>query len=119
MMLTGTRLDTLFMEKTTHMPGKPNLHWTQPPLFERSKWETLRFGDVVDLVSETNRNPRLIGLPAISGWSTWSLVYCTFRHGANGCMVSPSPGVGAMGRCSSASGGLTSASWQWLIAMPW
>lgn len=46
---------------------KPNPNWAQLPLFDRSKWETVRFGDVVDLVSDTSRNPEAEGITRFIG----------------------------------------------------
>lgn len=37
------------------------------PLFDRSKWETVRFGEVVELVSETSRNPEAEGITRYIG----------------------------------------------------
>lgn len=44
-----------------------NPDWAQLPLFDRSKWETVRFGDVVDLVSDTSRNPEAEGITRYIG----------------------------------------------------
>jgi type I restriction enzyme S subunit len=52
---------------STRPPAMPNPNWAQLPLFDRSKWETVRFGDVVDLVSETSRNPEAEGITRFIG----------------------------------------------------
>ena len=45
-----------------------NRDWAKLPLFDRSKWQRVRFGDVVENLNETGRNPhksdieRFIGL---------------------------------------------------------
>ena len=46
---------------------RANPHCAQLPLFDRSKWETVRFGDVVELVSETSRNPEAEGITRYIG----------------------------------------------------
>lgn len=59
------------MRMTTVAPSatalKPNPNWAQLPLFDRSNWETVRFGDVVDLVSDTSRNPEAEGITRYIG----------------------------------------------------
>ena len=59
------------MRMTTVAPSatalKPNPNWAQLPLFDRSKWETVRFGDVVNLVSDTSRNPEVEGITRYIG----------------------------------------------------
>lgn len=45
----------------------PNPHWAQLPLFDRSKWKTVRFGDVVELISETSRDPASEGITRYIG----------------------------------------------------
>ncbi len=52
---------------STLMNVKPNPNWAQLPLFDRSKWESVRFGDVVDLVSDTSRNPEAEGITRFIG----------------------------------------------------
>lgn len=44
-----------------------NPNWAQLPLFDRSKWEPVRFGDVVELVSDTSRNPEAEGITRFIG----------------------------------------------------
>ena len=63
---------------------RPNPDWAKLPLFDRSKWQRVRFGDVVDNLNETERNPvatgieRFIGLehlePGSLHISTWGNV---------------------------------------------
>jgi type I restriction enzyme S subunit len=45
----------------------PGLELDVLPLFDRSNWESVRFGDVVDLVSETSRNPEAEGITRFIG----------------------------------------------------
>jgi type I restriction enzyme S subunit len=55
---------------TTTLPTldslRPNPHWAKLPLFDRKEWKTVRFGDVVENLNETERTPsgidRFIGL---------------------------------------------------------
>ncbi len=49
------------------MKEEPNPNWAQLPLFDRSKWKTVRFGDVVELVSDTVRDARKEGIDRYIG----------------------------------------------------
>ena len=50
------------MSRLTLNPDWPNL-----PVFDRSKWTRVRFGDVVQNVSETERNPEAVGIERFIG----------------------------------------------------
>jgi type I restriction enzyme S subunit len=41
---------------------RPNPHWASLPLFDRSGWTRVRFGDVVENVNETERSPAEAGI---------------------------------------------------------
>lgn len=45
----------------------PNPDWAKLPLFDRSKWQRVRFGDVVDNLNETERNPQEAGIERFIG----------------------------------------------------
>jgi type I restriction enzyme, S subunit len=49
--------------------SKPTLNqgWARLPLFDRSKWQRVRFGDVVNNLNETERNPATAGLERFIG----------------------------------------------------
>ena len=44
-----------------------NPDWAKLPLFDRSKWQRVRFGDVVENVNETERNPQEAGIERFIG----------------------------------------------------
>lgn len=53
------------MAKAARM--QPNPHWAKLPLFDRKGWKKVRFGDVVDLVNETCREPEAEGITRFIG----------------------------------------------------
>ena len=46
---------------------RPNPDWAKLPLFDRSKWQRVRFGDVVKNINETERNPSKAGVERFIG----------------------------------------------------
>ena len=44
-----------------------NPDWAKLPLFDRSKWQLVRFGDVVENVNETERDPVEAGIERFIG----------------------------------------------------
>ena len=44
-----------------------NPDWAKLPLFDRSKWQRVRFGDVVENLNETERNPEEAGIERFIG----------------------------------------------------
>ena len=46
---------------------KPNLDWAKLPIFDRKGWKTVRFGDVVENVNETERDPAGKGIERFIG----------------------------------------------------
>jgi type I restriction enzyme S subunit len=45
----------------------PNPDWAKLPLFDRKGWERVRFGDVVENINETERNPAEAGIERFIG----------------------------------------------------
>jgi type I restriction enzyme M protein len=45
----------------------PNLEWTSLPLFRRKNWTSVRFGDVVQNLNETEQDPAAAGLERFIG----------------------------------------------------
>lgn len=45
----------------------PNANWASLPLFDRSGWTRVRFGDVVENVNETERSPMEAGIDRFIG----------------------------------------------------
>ena len=46
---------------------RPNPQWAKLPIFDRSKWQRVRFGDVVENVNETERAPVEAGIERFIG----------------------------------------------------
>ena len=46
---------------------RPNPNWAKLPLFDRKGWKTVRFGDVVENVNETERAPAQAGIDRLIG----------------------------------------------------
>ncbi|MCX6349395.1 MAG: restriction endonuclease subunit S [Candidatus Aureabacteria bacterium] len=46
---------------------RPNPDWAKLPLFDRSKWQRVRFGDVVENLNETERDPKAAGIERFIG----------------------------------------------------
>lgn len=46
---------------------RANPEWAKLPLFDRSKWQRVRFGDVVENVNETERDPQSAGIERFIG----------------------------------------------------
>jgi type I restriction enzyme, S subunit len=51
----------------TMPPFTVNANWRSLPLFDHSRWQTVRFGDVVDNVNETEREPVEAGIECFIG----------------------------------------------------
>jgi hypothetical protein len=64
---------------------RPNSDWAKLPLFDRMGWKRISFGDVVENLNETERNPsaagieRFIGLEHLEPGCT-SVPGATWRH---------------------------------------
>jgi type I restriction enzyme S subunit len=64
-----------------------NPDWVKLPLFDRSKWQCVRFGDVVDNLNETERNPQGAGIERFIGLEhlePGSLHICNWGNVADG-----------------------------------
>ncbi|MBA4416478.1 MAG: hypothetical protein C0392_01000 [Syntrophus sp. (in: bacteria)] len=46
---------------------QPNPDWAKLPLFDHSKWQGVKFGDVVANVNETERDPNAVGIERFIG----------------------------------------------------
>jgi type I restriction enzyme S subunit len=46
---------------------RPNPDWTKLPLFDRKGWKRVRFGEVVENLNETERNPAEVGIERFIG----------------------------------------------------
>jgi type I restriction enzyme S subunit len=46
---------------------KPNPDWASLPIFDRTGWKRVRFGDVVDNCNETERDPESVGIDRFIG----------------------------------------------------
>jgi type I restriction enzyme S subunit len=46
---------------------RPNPDWAKLPLFDRTGWQRVRFGDVVENLNETARNPAEVGIERFIG----------------------------------------------------
>ena len=44
-----------------------NPDWAKLPIFDRSKWILVRFGDVVENVNESERHPKTVGIERFIG----------------------------------------------------
>jgi hypothetical protein len=52
------------------LPQNPD--WPKLPLFDRKRRTSVRFGDVVENVNETEREPQVAGIERFIAWSIWS-----------------------------------------------
>jgi type I restriction enzyme, S subunit len=63
---TATRRENARSDDTLHAL-RVNPEWAKLPLFDRSKWQRVRFGDVVENVNETERDPQSAGIERFIG----------------------------------------------------
>jgi type I restriction enzyme, S subunit len=63
---TATRRENARSDDTLYAL-RVNPEWAKLPLFDRSKWQRVRFGDVVENVNETERDPQSAGIERFIG----------------------------------------------------
>jgi len=102
-------------------PGglRPNPGWARLLIFERRGWKRVRFGDVVENLSETERDPAGAGTERFIGLEHLEPGSLHIRTGAMLRTAPPSPAAAGRGRCSSASAGHTSEKLPWPSPMRW